>query len=59
MRLYDAFLKNKEIVLEEYQKVLSKMPHLPLPISYAIGELASGKDVTYSDFLVKVKEYIE
>jgi len=59
MYLYQAFLENKEIVVSEYQKVLAKQSHLPLPIKDAISKLASGKDVTYSEFLSSVREYLK
>ena len=59
MYLYDAFLDNKDIVIAEYEKVLAKMPHLPKPVSEVIKVLASGKDVTYVEFLTKIREYLE
>ena len=56
MYLYDAFLKNKDIVIEEYQKVLGKLHHLPGPVKQAITKLSEGKDVTYVEFLESIRE---
>ena len=59
MYLYDAFLKNRDIVISEYEKVLANMPHLPKPVSEIVKILVSGKDVTYVEFLDKIREYLE
>ncbi|MDY0177749.1 MAG: exonuclease domain-containing protein [Erysipelotrichia bacterium] len=56
--LYESFIDNSELVLEEYKKVLKKMKHLPPPISRIIGKLVAGKDVSASDFEEELKEHI-
>ncbi len=43
--LYDAFLKNKEIVKNEYRKTLGMYRHLPEPIHLAIEKLARKENV--------------
>ena len=48
--LYDAFLKNKDIVKEEYIKVLAKMRHLPDPVHDVLQQLVEKKNVSYDDF---------
>ena len=48
--LYDAFLKNKDIVKEEYIKVLAKMRHLPDPVHDVLQQLVDKKNVSYEDF---------
>lgn len=48
--LYDAFLKNKEIVKNEYRKRLGMFRHLPEPIHLAIEKLAREEDVTAKEF---------
>lgn len=53
--LYDAFLKNKDIVKDEYVKVLGKMRHLPEPVHDVLQDLMEKKTVTYEDF----EHYIE
>ena len=45
-----SYLKNKEILKEQYIKVLSKMKHLPAPIQKTIAELIQNKQVSYADF---------
>ena len=59
MKLYEAFLKNKDIVLDEYLKVLTKVSHLPLPIKESIKKLATGEDVTSQEFIALAEEYIK
>ena len=54
--LYDAMLKNKDIMKDEYMKVLGKMRHLPDPVHSVLEDLASGKTVTPQDFEKYVEE---
>lgn len=56
--LYESFIEEKSLVLEEYKKVIRKMKHLPAPISHAISKLAIGEDVLAKDFENELKEYI-
>lgn len=53
--LYDAFLKNKGIVKDEYKKVLAMSRHLPEPIRNVVQDLVDNKNVTPCDF----EDYIE
>lgn len=48
--LYDAFLKQKVIVKNEYKKVLSHARHLPEPVHDVVQALSEGKTVTPEDF---------
>ena len=57
--LYDALLKNKDIVKDEYKKVLAKMRHLPDPVHDVLKDLASGKTVTPEDFEHYVEESLK
>lgn len=57
--LYDAFLKNKEIVKNEYCKTLGMYRHLPEPIHLAIEKLAKKENVTAEEFEKYVEKSIE
>ena len=57
--LYDAMLKNKEILKEEYLKVLAKMRHLPEPVHEAIVKLVSGNEVTPEQFAGLVEDSLK
>ena len=46
MNLYNAFLKNPNIVLEEYKKTLAHTSHLPNPIRQVIERLSNEETVT-------------
>lgn len=48
--LYDAFLKNRGIVKDEYRKTLGMYRHLPEPIHLAIEKLARKENVTAEEF---------
>ena len=58
-KLYNAFLKNKEIVLEQYMKVLSRANFGPQPVSKAIRKLVNGETVTPTDFTDLIRDYIK
>lgn len=57
--LYDAMLKNKEILKIEYKKVLEKMRHLPTPIHEILLRLSKGETITPSDYDKIVNESLE
>ena len=57
--LYDAMLKNKDIMKEEYMKVLGKMRHLPDPVHSVLEDLANGKTVTPENFEHYVEESLK
>ena len=57
--LYDAFIRNTQLVAEEYKKYLAtNANHYPDPIAEVIRRLASGKDVTSKDFEEEIKKYV-
>ncbi len=59
MHIYDAFLTNKDLVLEQYKLVLQKPnSHLPSPVAKTIVDLASGRDVSAKEFENSLKEYL-
>ena len=58
-RLYQAFLKSQDIVLENYLRTLSQIKHLPNPIKNAINKLASGKNVSAEAFKNDCKEELK
>lgn len=58
-KLYDAFLTRKDIVFDEYKKVLGNLNHMPKPIKFVIAKLNEGNDVTPAVFDECVKEYID
>lgn len=57
--LYDAFIKEKAIVLDRYIKVLEKTPSLPEPIHNLIKEIYAGKEVNLSTLEKYCKDYID
>ena len=57
--LYDAFLKNREIVKEEYMKVLAKQRHLPEPIHNILTDLLNNKTVSLDEFEHYVDESLK
>ncbi len=58
-RLYSVFLKEKNIVLEQYYKVLNRSNIGPEPVNKAIKKLLNGEGVTPEEFKEFVKEYID
>ena len=60
MNLYDAFLNNKEIALNQYKLVLQRTnSHFPPPVAKTITALAAGKDISAQEFENLLKEYLE
>ena len=57
--LYDAMLKNRDIMKVEYKKVLAKYRHLPSPIQGVIAKLSNGENVTPEDFDHLVEESLK
>jgi len=57
--LYDKFLENKALLLDEYLKVLQKINHLPEPIRKSVIKLANGEDVSGDEFREFAREYIK
>lgn len=60
MNLYDAFLNNKEIALNQYKLVLQRTnSHFPPPVAKTITALAAGKDISAQEFENLLKEYLD
>lgn len=57
--LYDAMLKHKDILKEEYKKVLYKYRHLPLPIQSLMFKLSIGENITPKEFDKMVEESLQ
>lgn len=57
--LYDAFLKNKEIVAEEYRKTLGMYRHLPEPIHLVVEKLARKENVSAKEFEQYIKDSLQ
>ena len=57
--LYDAFVKNREILKNEYRKTLGMYRHLPQPIHLAIERLANKENVTAEEFEKYVDDSLE
>lgn len=57
--LYQTFISNKDLVLNEYLKLLSQQKHLPPPISEAVTALANGKDYSAEEFKKVAEKYIK
>ena len=57
--LFDKFLEDKELVLQEYKKVLANNKKLPEPVLAVIKKLAEGNSVSPSDFEDAIKAEIE
>lgn len=45
VRLYEAFLKRKDILKEEYKKTLARLNHFPSPVQKAMNALSKGASV--------------
>lgn len=57
--LYDAFLKNKDILVSEYGKFLATTLHSPEPIKQITKLLNDGETVTPETYQEIVKKYID
>ena len=57
--LYNAFLKEKTIVREEYLKVIKKNPHLPVPLVKALNKLIDEGSLDYKDLIKAIDEEIK
>ncbi|HHT66826.1 MAG TPA: exonuclease domain-containing protein [Erysipelotrichaceae bacterium] len=56
--LYDASMRNTNLLMEEYKKVLRNFNHFPEPVSKMVRKLADGEDVTYLEFEDSLKKYL-
>ena len=57
--LYDAFLKRKDIVSDEYAKFLTTMPHSPDPIKEIAKKLLNGETITPEEFKERINKYVD
>ena len=57
--LYDAFIKNTEIVVNEYRKTLGMYRHLPEPIHLAIEKLSKKENVSAEEFESYVRQSLQ
>lgn len=57
--LYEAFLKNKDIVKVEYRNVLKQMKHLPDPVHDLIIKILEDNNVTAEDFDKMIEHSLE
>ena len=57
--LYEAFLKNKDIVKVEYRNVLKQMRHLPDPVHELIGKILEDNEVSAEDFDKMIEHSLE
>ena len=58
-KLYDAFVRSPDVVLEDYLVTLNKMPHIPQPIKEVITKLTNGENVTSEEYKNITKEYLK
>ena len=58
-RLYDAFMKKNDIVLEQFLKTMGRSNFHPTPVDKAMKKLLNGEAVTPEEFVEFTKEYIE
>ena len=54
--LYNAFLKEKNILKDEYYKVLTQNPKLPVPVSKLLHKLLVEGTITEKDFMNFIEE---
>lgn len=59
MRLYDAMLTKKDILLDNYLKSLPNNKHLPNPVKKVLAKLTSGESVDSTDYKQFCEEEIE
>ena len=57
-KLYQVFLKEKEIVLNEYCKVLNRANVGPEPVNAVVKKLLKGESVTPEEFKEYIRDYI-
>ena len=58
-RLYDAFMKDKDIISKEFKLNLKRMSYNPAPIDKVVKKLLNGENVTPEMFESYIDEYIE
>lgn len=58
-RLYNAFVRNKKIVAEQYKKVLLNNKKLPPPLHELLQELVKEQKVTLKDFDKLIDKFLD
>ncbi len=58
-KLYNVFLKQKDIVLLEYKKILNRSNVGPEPVNKVVRKLLAGESVTPEEFDNYLKDYIQ
>ena len=56
--LYSAMNKQKDTLLKEYLKILSKQKIYSAPVKSVIEKLVNGESVTSEDFIEECKKYL-
>lgn len=56
--VYQAMIEQKDVVFEEYKKLLMHYKSMPEPVKKAIKDLMDGKDVSSVEFIQSLHEYI-
>lgn len=57
--LYNAFLIQKTLVMDEYKKVLPKAHNMPQPVSDLVKSVLDGNKVDIVDFEKFIRDYLE
>jgi len=58
-RLYDAFVRNVDIVKEQFKRAVLHTNHLPDPISRVIQKLNNGESISPEEYDLFVKDYLK
>ena len=58
-RLYDAFMKEDEVVFNEFIKNMGRMNFHPAPVDKVIKKLLMGETVTPEEFEEYTRDYIK
>ena len=58
-KLYNEFIKQKDIVLNEYCKILKRANVGPEPVNKVIKKLLAGDTITSDEFIDYIREYIQ
>ena len=58
-KLYNVFLKEKDIVLNQYCKVLARSNVGPEPVNKAVKKLLNGESISPDEFKQFIKDYID
>ena len=58
-KLYNVFLKKKDVVLNEYCKVLNRSNVGPEPVNRVIKKLLNNESITPEEFKDYIRDYIE